>query len=129
MPDPDRPRAARRRVPEDARGDPLRPAAAPGVLQQAAHVADVLGQRARCAAGLALLAPWAIGFGAFFLGPAVGAVVWLGIRNRVRDDDPDDEFPEQIHGNNALELGWTIAPAAIIGSSTPNAASGIPMTL
>ena len=46
----------------------------------------------------------------------VGAVVWLGIRNRVRDDDPDDEFPEQIHGNNALELGWTIAPAAIMAA-------------
>ena len=46
----------------------------------------------------------------------VGAVVYLGIRNRARPDDPDDEFPEQIHGNNALELGWTIAPAAIMAA-------------
>ena len=42
-----------------------------------------------------------------------GAVVYLGIRNRVRDYD-DDDFPEQVHGNNSLEIGWTIGPAVIM---------------
>lgn len=42
-----------------------------------------------------------------------GGVLWLAIKNRVPDYD-DDEFPEQIHGNNTLEIGWTIAPAVIM---------------
>jgi cytochrome c oxidase subunit 2 len=44
-----------------------------------------------------------------------GVVLYVGIKNRV-DDYDDDEFPEQIHGNNALEIGWTIAPAAIMAA-------------
>jgi len=27
---------------------------------------------------------------------------------------PDEEFPEQVHGNTRLEVGWTIAPAVIM---------------
>ena len=42
-----------------------------------------------------------------------GAVVYIGLRNRVKDYD-DDEFPEQQHGHNALEIGWTMGPAAIM---------------
>ncbi len=26
----------------------------------------------------------------------------------------DDEFPEQTHGNNRLEIGWTVAPAVLL---------------
>ena len=44
-----------------------------------------------------------------------GIVLYLGIKNRVSDYD-DDDFPEQTHGNNALEIGWTIAPAAIMAA-------------
>ncbi len=42
-----------------------------------------------------------------------GIVLYLGIRNRVSSYD-DDVFPEQTHGNNALEIGWTIVPAVIM---------------
>lgn len=45
----------------------------------------------------------------------VGAVAWLGWKNRVSDyDGANDEFPEQISHNNSLEIAWTIAPAIIM---------------
>ncbi|MEZ5168271.1 MAG: cytochrome c oxidase subunit II [Acidimicrobiales bacterium] len=44
----------------------------------------------------------------------VGAVVWLGVKNRVKSYDGDDEFPKQISHNNTLEIGWTIVPALIM---------------
>jgi len=42
-----------------------------------------------------------------------GAVVWMCVRNRVGSYDNDD-FPAQIHGNNRLEVAWTLIPAAIM---------------
>ena len=33
---------------------------------------------------------------------------------RRKDDDDFDDFPEQIHGNIKLEIGWTILPALIL---------------
>jgi len=56
-----------------------------------------------------------------------GAVIYMAKRFSVpapeNDDDvyPDDDFPEQIHGNTRLEIGWTIVPTiimAIIGFFT-----------
>ena len=45
----------------------------------------------------------------------VGAVAWLGWKNRVKDyEGENDEFPEQISHNNTLEIGWTIVPALIM---------------
>lgn len=40
------------------------------------------------------------------------------IKFRRRKDDPDDpaDFPDQIHGNTRLEIGWTILPAAVLGA-------------
>ncbi|MGI9600812.1 MAG: cytochrome c oxidase subunit II [Acidimicrobiales bacterium] len=49
-----------------------------------------------------------------------GACAIIFTRYRVKDRD-DDEWPAQTHGNNTLEIGWTIAPAvlmAIIGVLT-----------
>ncbi|MEM7094977.1 MAG: cytochrome c oxidase subunit II [Actinomycetota bacterium] len=49
-----------------------------------------------------------------------GAVIYMSIKFRVdapEDDDdiyPDDDFPEQIHGNTRLEIGWTILPTVIM---------------
>jgi len=45
----------------------------------------------------------------------VGVILWMSWRNRVPDYD-DDEFPAQIHGNNSLEILWTIVPAAIMAA-------------
>ncbi len=38
------------------------------------------------------------------------------MRNRVDSTDgyDNDDFPEQIHGNNRLEVAWTLVPAAIM---------------
>ena len=38
------------------------------------------------------------------------AVIWW----KFRDDHSTDEFPEQIHGNFRVEIGWTIGPAVIM---------------
>jgi cytochrome c oxidase subunit 2 len=40
-----------------------------------------------------------------------GAVVFAAIRYRAR---PGNENPKQIHGNTALEIGWTLIPAVIL---------------
>ena len=45
----------------------------------------------------------------------VGVILWMGWRNRVSDYD-DDDFPAQTHGNNALEILWTVVPAAIMAA-------------
>lgn len=61
-----------------------------------------------------------------------GAILFTAWRNRVSakdaeaaalangtDADPtglygDDEFPEQVHGNTTLEIGWTVIPTVIL---------------
>jgi cytochrome c oxidase subunit 2 len=42
-----------------------------------------------------------------------GIIILAVIKYRRRDDD--EEFPEQIHGNTKLEIGWTILPAVVLG--------------
>ena len=42
-----------------------------------------------------------------------GAIVYMAMRNRVSHYE-DLDFPEQIHGNNTLEVTWTIVPAVIM---------------
>ena len=42
-----------------------------------------------------------------------GAILYMAMRNRVSDYEELD-FPEQIHGNNTLEVTWTIVPAIIM---------------
>ena len=46
----------------------------------------------------------------FFL--VQGLIVYSVIRFRRRPDD--EEFPEQVHGNTRLEIGWTIIPALVL---------------
>ncbi|WP_420639751.1 cytochrome c oxidase subunit II [Candidatus Poriferisocius sp.] len=57
----------------------------------------------------------------FFL--VQGAVLALWWRYRVAGSDTgggehgyyeDDEFPEQVHGNNRLEIAWTLIPTALL---------------
>ena len=43
-----------------------------------------------------------------------GIILVAIIRYRRRDDDSDDEFPSQIHGNTRMEIGWTILPALLL---------------
>lgn len=41
-------------------------------------------------------------------------VVFIVWKFRARPEDDDDTLPEQIHGNNRLEIGWTILPAVVL---------------
>jgi len=49
-----------------------------------------------------------------------GAILYMARRFRVKapEDEsqvyPDEEFPDQIHGNTRLEIGWTILPTVIM---------------
>lgn len=43
-----------------------------------------------------------------------GAVVFLGLKNRVKNYEDDDEFPAQVSHNNTLEIAWTIVPAVVM---------------
>jgi len=49
-----------------------------------------------------------------------GAVIYMAKRFSVKapEDEsqvyPDEDFPEQIHGNTRLEIGWTILPTIIM---------------
>ncbi|MCH1512022.1 MAG: cytochrome c oxidase subunit II [Acidimicrobiales bacterium] len=55
-----------------------------------------------------------------------GAVLYLGWKFRVRapqegedsfnGDYPDEDFPEQVHGHFAAEIGWTIGPAILMAA-------------
>jgi cytochrome c oxidase subunit 2 len=43
-----------------------------------------------------------------------GLVLVAVVKFRRKADDDDTEFPEQLHGNFKLEIGWTILPALIL---------------
>ncbi|MEO6627637.1 MAG: cytochrome c oxidase subunit II [Aquihabitans sp.] len=45
----------------------------------------------------------------------LGGAAFVAWKFRARDDADFDEFPEQVHGNFRLEIGWTIVPAIILG--------------
>jgi cytochrome c oxidase subunit 2 len=70
---------------------------------------DTLGPVARSQLNLFWIIFW-IGL-VIFIG-VEGAVVYLAIRYRHRRGQDGD--PPQIHGNNRLEIAWTIAPALIL---------------
>jgi cytochrome c oxidase subunit 2 len=45
----------------------------------------------------------------------LGGALFVALKFRSRDDEDFNEFPEQIHGNFKMEIGWTIAPAVVLG--------------
>lgn len=60
-----------------------------------------------------LIDPIFIVAGVVFVVVLGGALV-ISLKFRARDDDHFDDMPGQIHGNNVLEIGWTILPALIL---------------
>jgi len=44
----------------------------------------------------------------------IGGSLFIVMKFRARDDDDFNEFPEQVHGNFRLEIGWTILPALVL---------------
>lgn len=44
----------------------------------------------------------------------LGGALFISIKFRARDDEHYDDMPDQIHGHNALEIGWTILPAIVL---------------
>lgn len=45
----------------------------------------------------------------------LGGALLISLKFRARNDDHFDDMPAQIHGHNALEIGWTILPAVVLG--------------
>lgn len=59
---------------------------------------------------------------------AVMLLVELGLlfmMLRFRRRDGDDRLPKQIHGNNFLEISWTIAPAILLALFVPLVVAGV----
>jgi cytochrome c oxidase subunit 2 len=52
-----------------------------------------------------------------------GMLLFILIRFRRKKNDPG--LPPQTHGNNALEIGWTIAPVLLLAFFVPPTISGI----
>jgi cytochrome c oxidase subunit 2 len=50
-------------------------------------------------------------------------VIYIVVRYRRRKSDT--QLPKQVHGNNALEIGWTIAPALVLLAFVPLVVGGI----
>lgn len=44
----------------------------------------------------------------------LGAAIYMAWRFRERSSDDPDVLPEQIHGNNKLEIGWTVVPTVVL---------------
>lgn len=45
----------------------------------------------------------------------VGGAIWLAIKNRLKPEDFDyEDLPAQVHGNDRLEVLWTILPAVLL---------------
>ncbi len=44
----------------------------------------------------------------------LGGALFVALKFRAKDDDDFDEFPDQVHGNFKLEIGWTILPAVVL---------------
>lgn len=55
---------------------------------------------------------WVISIAGVVFVLVLGGLLFMMIR--FRDKGDNDEFPAQTHGNTALEIGWTIAPAAVL---------------
>lgn len=52
-----------------------------------------------------------------------GLLIYILIRYRRRKDDPG--LPVQTHGNNRLEIGWTVAPVLLLAFFVPPVITGI----
>jgi cytochrome c oxidase subunit 2 len=60
-----------------------------------------------------LMAPvWLIA-GLVFIVVLGGALI-ISLRFRAKDEEEFDDIPAQIHGHNALEIGWTVLPALVL---------------
>ena len=44
----------------------------------------------------------------------LGGALFVAFKFRAKDDTDYDTFPEQVHGNFKLEIGWTILPAVVL---------------
>ncbi|HYI61994.1 MAG TPA: cytochrome c oxidase subunit II [Acidimicrobiales bacterium] len=45
----------------------------------------------------------------------LGGAVLIALRFRARGQEHFEDMPSQIHGHNALEIGWTLLPAVVLG--------------
>ena len=77
---------------------------------------DTLEPRGPEAESIDVLSNWIFAIAGVVFVLVMGAILYMIVRFRAKDDDAyDEELPEQTHGNLKLELGWTILPAALLG--------------
>ena len=73
-----------------------------------------------------LMVPWIWGLMGFVFVAVTAVAVWLSVQNRVKPEDFDhDDLPYQRHGNDKLEIGWTILPAIVLAAVTVPTVIGI----
>ena len=75
-------------------------------LEPAGPIADNIHSLWKGTLGIATVVFVLVEFGALF-------IIWK-FRKRKTDSDDPSEFPEQLHGNTPLEIGWTILPALVL---------------
>ena len=76
-----------------------------------------LSPKGPTAASIQTLNIWVFSVAAvvFVLVFATGFYIMWRFRDHGEDADDADDFPEQVHGRFALEIGWTIVPLLLLG--------------
>jgi cytochrome c oxidase subunit II len=75
-----------------------------------------LSPKGPTAASIQTLNIWVFGAAALVFVLVFAAGFFIMWRFRDTDPDDDEDFPEQVHGRTALEIGWTIAPAVLLAA-------------
>ncbi|HMJ78229.1 MAG TPA: cytochrome c oxidase subunit II [Iamia sp.] len=75
---------------------------------------DTLEPEGKHARGIADLINPIFGVAGVVFVVVLGGALFIALKFRARDDEHFDDMPAQIHGNNVLEIGWTVVPAIIL---------------
>ena len=87
------------------------------VFQNKGKELTTLSPKGPTAASIQTLNMWVFGVAAvvFVLVFAAGFFIMWRFRDRGEDAEDAEDFPEQVHGRFALEIGWTIVAAVAVG--------------
>jgi cytochrome c oxidase subunit 2 len=75
-----------------------------------------LSPKGPTAASIQTLNIWVFGAAALVFVLVFAAGFYILWRFRDTDAEEEEEFPEQVHGRTALEIGWTVAPAVLLAA-------------
>ena len=86
------------------------------VFQNDSRELTTLSPKGPEAETIQILNIWVFGAAALVFVLVFGAAGYLMWRFRDREPEEEEDFPEQVHGRTALEIGWTIAPAVLLAA-------------